>query len=176
MTKNQDGTSGLPSEPSTVRFRSKSVRLKHESRALGSEESNGPVFTDGKSGTPYAMTLNGKSPSSNSSHKPGARLRIIGVIVLLLGMAGACIVYWVGSRSADLRDDPMMAGYYKAESRQVEVLIGKMGLVLVELLDDLKRPGTQAIIIAATSAIVAFGCFYFARLLEYGGYDDDETG
>jgi hypothetical protein len=132
------------------------------------------MFTDGRRRTLYAMTLNGKTPSSSSSHKPGARLRMIGVIVLLLGMSSACIVYWIGSRSADLRDDPLMAGYYKSESRQVEVLIGKMGLVLVDLIDDLKRPGTQAVIIAATSAIIAFVCFYFARLLEYGDDDDDE--
>jgi hypothetical protein len=117
------------------------------------------------------MTVNGKTTSSNSSFKLRARLRMIGVIVLLLGISSACIVYWIGTRSADLIDDPLLAGYSKAESRQIEILIGKMGLLMVNFIDALKRPDTQAFIIAATSTLIAFGCFYFARLLD----NDDET-
>ncbi len=50
------------------------------------------------------------------------------------------------------------------------VLYGKMGLMIDDFLDDLKRPGTQATIIVAAAALVASGCFYFARLSEH----DDE--
>jgi hypothetical protein len=99
-----------------------------------------------------------------------ARLRIIGVIVLLLGIGSAGAVYWIRTRSADLNDDPSMAGYYKIQSRQMGMLYGNMGLLIQDLLDDLKRPGTQAIIIIVVATIVSFGCFHFARWLDH----DDE--
>ena len=91
------------------------------------------------------------------------RLRTIGVIVLLLGIGSACIVYWMGTRSVDLADDPSMTGFYKADSRQMGMLYGQMGLMIQDLLEDLKRPGTQAAIIGVVAALVASGCFYFGR-------------
>lgn len=90
--------------------------------------------------------------------------------MLVLGIGSACLVYWMGTRAADFTDDPSMAGYNKPESRQMGVLYGKMGLMIDDFLDDLKRPGTQATIIVAAAALVASGCFYFARLSEH----DDE--
>jgi hypothetical protein len=55
-----------------------------------------------------------------------------------------------------------MAGFGKADRRQMEILYGQMGVMTQDLLDDLKRPGTQAVIIVAMAALVASGCFYFA--------------
>ncbi|HET6464290.1 MAG TPA: hypothetical protein VFH55_01610 [Nitrospiria bacterium] len=106
-----------------------------------------------------------------SSGKRHARLRAIGVIVFLLGMSGAALVYWLGTRSPDLTDNPLMAGMPKVEARQMGYLYGKMGLVILHLQDNLSRPGTQAILIAAISTLIAFGCFYFARSSD----DDDKT-
>ena len=97
---------------------------------------------------------------------------MIGVIVLALGMAGAGVVYWLGTRNADLSTDPSMQGFNRAEQRQMGQLYGKSGLLVDEWLDDLKQPGTQAILIAGFSALVFVGCFYFARLLD----DEDEAG
>jgi hypothetical protein len=94
-----------------------------------------------------------------------------GVIVLVLGMAGAGVVYWMGTRSPDMSDDPSMVGYNRAETRQMGQLYGKSGLLIDEWFNDLKQPGTQAILIAGLSALVAAGCFYFARLSD----DDGET-
>jgi hypothetical protein len=51
-------------------------------------------------------------------------------------------------------------------------LYGKQGELIEDWSNDLKQPGTQAIIIAAISVIIASGCFYFARLSE----NDDEAG
>jgi hypothetical protein len=113
------------------------------------------------------MIANDKTPGPASSDKRRARrLKAIGVIVLLLGIAVAGTVYWMGTRSADLSDDPSMLGYDKPEERQMEILYGKQGELIEDWLDDLKQPGTQAILIAAVSAIIASGCFYFARLLD----------
>ena len=95
---------------------------------------------------------------------------MIGIIVLVLGLGGAGVVYWLGTRSPDVSDDLSMVGYNKAQTRQMGMLYGKMGPVIEEWFDDLKQPGTQAEIIVVTSILVAAGCFYFARLL---GHDDE---
>jgi hypothetical protein len=62
-----------------------------------------------------------------------------------------------------------MGGYNKANQRQMELMYGKMGTVTEDLVQQLKRPGTQSTIIAIGSVLVAAGCFYFARLACYQG-------
>ena len=116
------------------------------------------------------MMANDKTSGSHSSSKRAARLRLIGIIVLLLGIGGAGVVYWLGTRSPDVMDDLSMVGYNKARTRQMGMLYGKMGPVIEEWFDDLKQPGTQAEIIVVVSILTAAGCFYFARLL---GLDDE---
>jgi hypothetical protein len=105
----------------------------------------------------------------NPSRKRCQKLRIIGVVILPLGMIGAGIVYWLGTRSQNLSDDLSMVGYDKPEERQMEILYGKQGELIEDWSNDLKQPGTQSIIIAAASVIIASGCFYFARLLDNEG-------
>ena len=117
------------------------------------------------------MTVNDKTPSPDSSSKRRARrLRTIGLIVLVLGLGGAGLVYWLGTRSPDVMDDLSMVGFNKARTRQMGMLYGKMGPVIEGWFDDLKQPGTQAEIIVVVSTLIAAGCFYFARLLDH----DDE--
>ena len=116
------------------------------------------------------MMVNEEKNSPDSSSKRAARLRLIGIIVLLLGIAGAGVVYWLGTRSPDVSDDLSMVGYNKARTRQMGMLYGKMGPVIEEWFDDLKQPGTQAEIIVVVSILAAAGCFYFARLM---GHDDE---
>ena len=116
------------------------------------------------------MTTNDKTAKHHSSSRRVARLRLIGIIVLLLGISSAGVVYWLGTRSPDVSDDLSMVGYNKAQTRQMGMLYGKMGPVIEEWCDELKQPGTQAEIIVAVSILVAAGCFYFARLL---GHDDE---
>jgi len=119
------------------------------------------------------MSVNGKMPSPVSSSKRRARrLRLIGVVVLVLGIGGAGILYWLRTRSPDFSNDLSMVGYNRAEQRQMGQLYGKSGLLIDEWADDLKRPGTQAIVIVVFSTLITAGCFYFARLMDC----DDETG
>jgi hypothetical protein len=94
-----------------------------------------------------------------------------GVIVLLLGIGGAGVVYWLGTRTADASDDLSMMRYNKPEERQMRMLYGKQGDLIEIWSDDLKQPGTQAGIITAVSILIASGCFYMARLSDL----DDET-
>jgi hypothetical protein len=110
-----------------------------------------------------------KTPGPDSSARRRKRLRIIGTVVLLLGLGSAGLVYWLGIRSQDASDDPALLGYNKAQSRQMGVLYGKMGQVIEDLTDDLKRPGTQAALITAASILVASGFFYFAQAPENDG-------
>jgi hypothetical protein len=114
------------------------------------------------------MSVNDKTPGPDSASKQ-RRLRIIGVIVLMLGIGGAGLLYWLRTRSADLMDDPSMVGYNRAESRQMGILFGNMGTMIEDLSADLKRPGTQAIVIAAVATLVALGCFYLARFSNHDG-------
>jgi hypothetical protein len=120
----------------------------------------------------YNAVVVEKTSSPDSSSKRSRRLKIIGVIVLLFGISSACLVYWMGTRSPNLSDDLSMVGFNKAESRQMGMLYGKMGLLIEDWINELKRPGTQATLIASASILIAFGCFYFARLSD----DVDKTG
>ena len=115
------------------------------------------------------MTANDKTSGPHSSSRRSTRLRMIGVIVLLLGIGGAGVVYWLGTRSPDVSDDLSMVGYNRAQTRQMGMLYGKMGPAIEEWFNELKQPGTQAEIIVAVSILATAGCFYFARLL---GHDD----
>jgi hypothetical protein len=101
-----------------------------------------------------------------SSAAPSKRLRAIGILVLVVGMAGAGLFYWVEARSAARTMDDLMPGYSQARSRQIGIMMGDLGVTLMEWLDALKDPRTQAIIIAAASALAALACFRVARLLD----------
>jgi hypothetical protein len=39
--------------------------------------------------------------------------------------------------------------------------------------NDLQRPGTQALIIVVTAALIAGGCLYIARLLDSAGRQEN---
>jgi len=110
---------------------------------------------------------------SLSQQQYARRFKLAGWGVLLLGILIAIIVYWIGTRSPDLTDDPSMAGYFKAESRQMGMLYGKEGILIEDLRNDLRKPEVQAFLIVAGSVIIAAGCFLFAR---FPKIDESTTG
>jgi hypothetical protein len=115
------------------------------------------------------VTTDAQTRGAVSSAKRRARLlRITAAVVLVLGIFGADLVYWLGTRSAEASDDPSTLGNEKAESRQAEILYGKQAGLIKEWAEDLNRPGTQAVIIVVAAALVAGGCFFFARLFDTG--------
>lgn len=97
---------------------------------------------------------------------------MIGVIVLGLGIGGAGILYWLRTRSPDMSDDLSLVGFHRAETRQMGQLYGNQGLLIEQWTENLKQPGTQAIIILVFSTLITAGCFHFARLLDY---DDNNS-
>ena len=92
------------------------------------------------------------------------RFQAAGVLVLIVGVLSAAVVYWRGTRSPDLSDDPSMLGFNRAEERQMGLLYGKMGSLIEGWKDDLKKPGTQATLIMLAALAVAGGCFFVSRL------------
>jgi flagellar basal body-associated protein FliL len=117
--------------------------------------------------------VNNATSNPDSTGKRRKWLRTVGVLILLLGLGAAGIVYWTGSPPEDLSADPSTARSYKTESRDIEVNFGKMGLLMNDLQNDLKYPGTQALIIITASILAASGCFLFAHWLDGGGEHDD---
>jgi hypothetical protein len=99
-----------------------------------------------------------------SARRKARRLRITAAIVLLSGIFGADLVYWLGTRSVDSPNPLPLAGEDKAETRRAEMLMGQQTVLMDEWGRDLKRPGTQAGIVFVTAALAAAGCLYFARL------------
>ena len=104
------------------------------------------------------------------------RYRLAGVVILLLGLAGAGVVYWLGTRSAILADDAAMTGFNRATERQMALLYGKQGRFVEDLTNWLKQPGTQAILIVAAAVVVAGAVFFLARILEEEAKDAAASG
>ena len=101
-----------------------------------------------------------------SPERHARRYRVAGCVVLGVGLVAAGIVYWIGTRAADLSDDPAMSRFYKSESHQMGVLYGKQGRLIDDLVNDLKQPKDQAVLIVMGAVVVAVGCFIFARYPE----------
>jgi len=120
------------------------------------------------------MTANEKTPVPLwPARRRARRLRITAVMVLLLGIVGEGVVYWRGAHPSDWLDDPSVVGYDKAQARQIEIQYGKQGLMVEGWANDLQRPGTQALIIVVTAALIAGGCLYIARLLDSAGRQEN---
>jgi hypothetical protein len=59
-----------------------------------------------------------------------------------------------------------MPGYAYARARQRGILMGGFVASVMDSLDALREPGTQAIILAIVVTIVALGCFRVASMIE----------
>jgi hypothetical protein len=91
---------------------------------------------------------------------------MIGLVVLIAGVGGAFLFYSLRTRSPDLLNDPSMAGFDAPARRQLGELFGGMGELADDFFTGLKRPGTQAMIIAGVSILAAAACFFYGRLLD----------
>jgi len=88
--------------------------------------------------------------------------------VVAIAIVGACVAYWRAKAAEQVYDDPSMGAFNKANQRQMEIMYGKMGTVTEDLVQQLKQPGTQAVLILIGGGLIAAGCFYLARLVRYG--------
>ena len=101
-----------------------------------------------------------------SSLKESGRLRVIGRFVLVLGIVGACVFYWVEPPSKAQILDESVPGYAKSQAHEMGILMGHTGVMMMEWQDVLDRPGTQAIIIAAVSGLFSLYFFRAAWVLD----------
>jgi cobalamin synthase len=101
-----------------------------------------------------------------SSIQPSQRLRIIGILVIVVGVSGAGLFYWIQARSAAPSMDELFPGYSRNRARQVGILMGSMTVTLIGLLDALKDPFTASVIVAAVSGCVALIFFRLASVMD----------
>ena len=97
---------------------------------------------------------------------PASWLRIAGILVLLFGLGGASLLYWsahTGARTRTIQD--LLPGYAEARTRQRGILMGSVVAGLMDDLDALYEPDTQAAILAIVATIMALGCFRIASLI-----------
>lgn len=92
-----------------------------------------------------------------------ARLKKVGVIILLLGLVSAGLLYWIRARPEDPALEQYRQDQSRAVSRQMQMLYGTSGNVMEDFVTALKRPGIQAIIIIVVTAVISGACFYLAR-------------
>jgi len=100
---------------------------------------------------------------SESLHREKARLKKVGALILLLGFASAGMLYWIRTRPEDPALEQYRQDESRAVSRQMQMLYGSSGNVMQDFVTALKRPGTQAIVIIAVTALISGACFYLAR-------------
>jgi hypothetical protein len=101
-----------------------------------------------------------------SSLEPSRRLRAIAVLVVAFGVGGASLFYWLQTRHAGPTMDDLMPGYTRKRERQMGIMMGSLGMTMMEWMDALKEPRTQAIIIAAVSVLVALALLRVASLMD----------
>lgn len=112
------------------------------------------------------MTVDGQNARPVTPFTQWARrLRITSVVLLLAGTAIAGAIYAFGTGPVE-SDDPAMIAQDKIDSRQVAQMYGDVGLLERNWANDLKQPGTQAVIIFVITAVVAGGGLFVARFLE----------
>ena len=98
--------------------------------------------------------------------KESDRLRRTGKLVLTAGIVGACLFYWVYPRPTAGPTDEL-SGYERAQNRQMRMLMGRTGVMMMEWQDALELPGTQAVLIAAVTGLFSLYFFRAASVLDH---------
>ena len=89
--------------------------------------------------------------------------RLAGIIFIVLGVIVAGTLYGLRAGAENEDDDPAMNSYLKVETRQMQYMYGKEGVIMEDLKNGIKRPSTQAVLILIFSGIAAAVCFHGSR-------------
>jgi len=101
-----------------------------------------------------------------------ARVRKAGWIVLVCGIAGACLFYWMQTRTSSAALDELVAGYERARERNMGIMMGTLGVQMTQWMEAFEQPGLQAVLIAAGSTLIAAICFRVAWLMDLPPTDE----
>src|SRR3974390_1829097 len=99
------------------------------------------------------MTNDQSTPSPESKTGTGAPLRMIGTIVLVVGLAGAGLGDGFRKTPEGVPNELADPAGYKRSARDVDTMYGKLGGFSYALTQDLKDPVIEAAIIAIGSVI-----------------------
>ncbi len=106
------------------------------------------------------------------------QLRLLGLVVLVVGLVSAGLIFWSGgspptpsnrpiaSADYDIRDFERSSVNSKKAARELEAYYGQFGLVIAKWsnqLEDLKQPRPFAVTLATLSILAGSGCFVAAR-------------
>jgi hypothetical protein len=114
------------------------------------------------------------APNPEPSHdlaalnREKARLRVIGMVILVVAVVASGLVYWLGTRAENAGVDQYQDAVARSQSRQMQMLYGTSGGIVNDISNGLKHPGNQALLILAIGGIIAAGCFYLGRPLHEG--------
>lgn len=107
----------------------------------------------------------------------GLALRLLGVLVLLMGLGSAALIWRADDRAAEQLTNPaapLAASDSRKQSREIEIYYGKTGVLMErwrEELGDLTHGKPLAKLIAVFTLIAACGCFYLAERWPLAGAD-----
>ena len=123
--------------------------------------------------------LNGRRPVTGSSLSKRALFNIFGAVLLAMGIVSAGMVVWTeqhrsakrsetSSSDSGWKDQTLSSEDSKTSTRQSEMLVGKVGVLIVywwRRFADLASPEGIAMMFAMISVVAAFGCFVVADRL-----------
>jgi len=112
------------------------------------------------------------TPEAFRPNPHARRWRVAALVLLVLGILGAGVDYWMVSRSQVDMDDPSMLSFNKKTNEQMGRLFGKSGGLVEDLQAGLEKPGVQAGLIFVVSGLAAWGCLMFSRLPAADPADD----
>ncbi len=115
------------------------------------------------------VTASSQEPPNDliALNREKARLRKVGALILAVGLISAGLLYWLRTDNSNLNE--LRESQAHAESRQMQLLYGRSGGITEDLLNALKQPGPQALLIVTLSGIIAAGCFYLGQPIEESG-------
>jgi|SRR5579871_1480003 len=96
-------------------------------------------------------------------------LNIVGVVVLVLGLGVAAVLYAYGQKSISLstggnwQDNTLSTDDSKANTRDVEMYNGKLGMWALDLEDWCSNPQSWVVPVALASLLGAIACFRVAN-------------
>lgn len=97
---------------------------------------------------------------------PPRRTRQLGASIFLAGLLAAGGLYVVETRSAEIPEEQLLAGYARQRNHDRGVLYGRGGRDLMDALESANSPAGHAVLMIGAGAIGMWVCFYRATLVE----------